>query len=276
MFPLLLTGMSFLVGSPRTEQKGQIDRTIGSFNQSNEFGRYLMLLVIMGVALYPHVERRFRLPLAMALGSSSCFLFLTYTRSALVGTAVGLLVVGILQNKRVIFGLLAVAAMALVVVPGTATRFAVLDQADARAGEGNSLAWRFEYWGKVLPLAEKNPLTGIGLAQTQYQTDEAKQPHNDFLRAYVETGVLGLAAYLGLMAALIGLGIRAVKKTVRGTFERGAAVGFMGAVAAFISVSTVANVISNVVVLWYFFAYAAVASALARGVTAHQPEARAP
>lgn len=276
VFPLLLTATTFLAGSPRTEQKGQLERTVGSFNQSNEFGRYLMVLLIMGVALYPHVERRWRGLLAMALGGASVFLFLTYTRSAMIGTVVGLLVVGWLQNKRVVIGLLMLVAMSLIVVPGFATRFSVLGDDDARAGEGNSLAWRFEYWGDVLPLAEKNPLTGIGLVQTQYQTDEAKQPHNDFLRAYVETGVLGLAAYVGVIAALIGLGRRALRRTIAGTFERGAAVGFMGAVAAFVAVSTVANVISNVVVLWYFFAYAAVASALARGAPAHESGARAP
>ena len=276
VFPLMLTAASFAAGSPRTEHKGQIDRTIGTFNQSNEFGRYLMLLIIMGVAIYPTVERRWRPLLTVALGTSSIFLLLTYTRSAIVGTVVGLLIVGMIQNKRIVVGMLAVGALAMVIVPGVFTRFAVLDDSSARAGQGNSLAWRLDYWSEVLPLANKNPVTGIGLAQTQYMTDAAKQPHNDFLRAYVETGVVGLAAYLAMLAALIRLGRRAVRRTRKGTFERSVAAGFLGSAVAFIAVSTVANVISNVVVLWYFFAYAALASALARGVSARRLEPSPP
>ena len=45
-----------------------------------------------------------------------------------------------------------------------------------------------------------------------------------------------------------------------------AAAGFLATAVAFVAVSAVANVISNVVVLWYLFAYAAVAAAIA-----HQP-----
>jgi len=269
VFPLAFTTVTFLAGHGRTETKGALDRATGPFSQSNEFGRYLMVLVVMGVALYPHLERRFRRPLAVLLGASSIFLLLTYTRTALIGSAVGLLVVGFIQSKRVIVGLAVVAAIGLAVVPGAAGRFTDLvssDSATASSNSGNSLEWRFGYWTEILPLANKNPVTGIGINGTQYETDQEKQPHNDFLRAYVESGLVGLGAYIAALAGMVGLGIRAVRSSVRGTLERGAAAGFLGTAVAFVAVSAVANVISNVVVLWYLFAYAAVAAAIA-----HQP-----
>ncbi|MBV8693438.1 MAG: hypothetical protein JOY57_17400 [Actinobacteria bacterium] len=40
------------------------------------------------------------------------------------------------------------------------------------------------------------------------------------------------------------------------------AIGFLGCAVAFLAVSVVANVISNVVNLWYFFTFAAAASAV--------------
>jgi len=267
LFPLAFTAVTFLAGRGRVESKGTLERATGPFLQSNEFGRYLMLLLVMGVALYPYLDRRLRRSLAVVLGASSVFLLLTYTRTALVGTAVGLVIVGFLQSKRVIVGLLVAAAVGLALVPGAAGRFTALTESDASSGtanSGNSLEWRLGYWTEILPLAKKNPVTGIGLNGTQYETDEEKQPHNDFLRAYVETGLVGLGAYLAALAGMVGLGIRAVKRTARGTFERGAATGFLGTAVAFVAVSAVANVISNVVVLWYLFAYAAVAAALTR------------
>ena len=261
--PLVLTAASSLLGRGRVENKGVYTRTIGSFNDSNDFGRYLMLLIIMGVALYPHLERRGRRLLGVVVLASAAVIPLTYTRSAIVGAGLGLVVVGLFQSKRLLAGLVVVGVAAVIVVPGLAGRFSVLTDSQATSGQGNSLAWRLQYWGQVLPLANANPLSGIGLAQTQYQTDQQKQPHNDYLRAYVEMGVVGLAAYLAMLGALIALGIRAIQASARGTLERGVAVGFLGAAVAYVAVSAVANVMSNVVVLWYFFAYAAAASAIA-------------
>jgi O-antigen ligase len=127
---------------------------------------------------------------------------------------------------------------------------------------GNTLAWRLSYWTEVLPLANRNPVTGIGLNMTQYNTDKAKQPHNDFIRAYVETGLVGFIAYLSMMIALIGMGRRAVRTVTEPGLDRGVAIGFLGCAVAFLAVSFVANVISNVVNLWYFFTFAAAASAI--------------
>jgi putative inorganic carbon (HCO3(-)) transporter len=265
IFPLALTTVTFLIGHGRTESKGTLDRATGPFAQSNEFGRYLMVLIVMGVALYPHLERRLQRALMVLLGLSSVFLFLTYTRTALIGTVVGLVIVGIVQSKRVLVGLFVAAVLGLAVVPGVAGRFTDLaptTSSSAGTTSSNSLAWRFSYWTEVLPLANKNPVTGIGLNETQYNTDQAKQPHNDFLRAYVETGLLGLGAYIAALAGMVGLGIRSVRRSVPGTFERGAAAGFLACAVAFVAVSAVANVISNVVVLWYLFAYAAVAASI--------------
>ena len=46
------------------------------------------------------------------------------------------------------------------------------------------------------------------------------------------------------------------------SFDRGVVIGFLGCAVAFLAVSVVANVISNVVNLWYFFTFAAAASAV--------------
>jgi O-antigen ligase len=94
---------------------------------------------------------------------------------------------------------------------------------------------------------------------TQFQTDEAKKPHNDFLRAYVETGVVGLLAYLAMVVLLVHAGLRALRRAPPGTLQRGVAAGFFSCAVAFVAVSAVSNVLSNVATLWYLVAFAAVA-----------------
>ena len=265
VFPIAYTTLGFLTGGPASEVKGAFTRITGPFTSSNNFGRYLMVMIVFGVALYPHLERRWRLALAALLVPSAVFLLLTYTRTAILGTVIGLVVVGLIQSKRLLVTLVALSIMALVLVPQFSTRFTSL--ADVGPGgqpSGNSLAWRVGYWTEVLPLANSNPVTGIGLNSTQLITDEAKQPHNDFIRAYVETGLLGFGAYLAMLIAMVGLGGRGVRVSPPGSFERGVAAGFMGCAVAFIAVSIAANVLSSVVLLWYLFAFAAAAAFVAR------------
>lgn len=269
LFPLVFTAFGFLTGNPRNEGKGGFLRIMGPFNQSNTFGRYLMLLTVFGVALWPHLEPRLRRWMTAILAACAVFLPLTYTRSAIIGAGLGLLVVGMLQSRKLILGLVFACILAVAVVPQFGARFSQLtESAQSSTHSGNSLQWRLEYWGEVVTLARRSPVWGIGLGQTQRITEAQKQPHNDVLRAFVETGLLGLAGYLLSLAAMVRVAYLAATATAAEagvmSIRRGVAVGFAGCVVAFISVSLVANVITNVVNLWYFLTFAAAASCVAR------------
>ncbi|MCA2214357.1 O-antigen ligase family protein [Jidongwangia harbinensis] len=256
------TVLASLGGNPPAEVKGSFVRISGPFAQSTTFGRYLMFMVVFGVAIYRYLSGRLRAALAVLLVLSLGFLLLTNTRSAILGVAVGLVVVALVQRSARMVAALAVAAVVgLALMPSVGERFAQL--ADARqvggAPTGNTLAWRLGYWAEIVPLANRNPVTGIGPNMTQFQTDEAKKPHNDFLRAYVETGVVGLLAYLAMVVLLVHAGLRALRRAPPGTLQRGVAAGFLSCAVAFVAVSAVSNVLSNVATLWYLVAFAAVA-----------------
>jgi O-antigen ligase len=267
IFPLVYTVVLLGIGTSPSEVKGSFTRITGPFSQSNTFGRYLMLMIIFGVAILPHVQRRVRWPLGIALGLSSIFVVLTYTRTAVLGTAIGLVVVGCVLRSKKLLATLAIAGIcALLVVPQFASRFTDLTAPSATPGDptGNTLAWRIGYWGQVLPLANANPVTGIGLNMTQYQTNAAKQPHNDFIRAYVETGLLGLFAYVAFLVVLVRTGWNAVRGSPVGSSDRAVAAGALGCAVAFVAVSAFANVMSNVVSLWYLITFAAAAAVIER------------
>ncbi|MDG4764905.1 O-antigen ligase family protein [Solwaraspora sp. WMMD406] len=265
---LAYTVLTSLFGQVPSEVKGQFIRVSGPFSQSTTFGRYLMFLVIFGFAVYRFLSRRARLVLGVLLATSLIFLMLTNTRSAILGAAIGLVVVAVLHRSgRMLVTLLVVAVAGASLLPSVADRFAQLGQDRSVGGgpTGNTLQWRVGYWTDIVPLANRNPVTGIGPNMTQHATPQAKKPHNDLLRAYVETGVAGLLAYLAMLVLLVHTGRTALRRAPPGTLERGVAVGFAGCAVAFIAVSLASNVISNVVTLWYFVAFAAAASAIAHG-----------
>jgi putative inorganic carbon (hco3(-)) transporter len=239
-------------------------RVRGTFDHPNPFSIYLTMLIVMGAALYLKVEKRaVKLALIGCIGVSGVFLLLTYTRSAWIATVAGLLVVAYYEGKRLIpiFGVIVVAVALL--VPSVASRFQDLSQTTTDTGAaGNSLIWRFDYWRQALTLTT-NPIIGAGLRTVAAETDVSKEPHNDFIRVYVETGLIGLTAYLWFLLSLVRVSRRSIKQ-VRAPLERAVVVGFTGCLASFLLLSLVSNVISQLVILWYFLAFAVAASAAPR------------
>jgi putative inorganic carbon (hco3(-)) transporter len=267
LLPLALTTTGFLAGNPRTELKGNFSRLLGTFNQSNAFARYLMLILIFGVAVYPYVRRPYKGGLFLLLPLATVYLVLTYTLSAVIATVLGLVVVAMYQSKRLLAGLVVAGVCIFLLFPSLGARFAELGtEAEAASFRpvNSTLEWRLSHWAELFPLAKENPVTGIGLGTTSASTESEAAPHNDFLRAYVETGIIGFVAYVSMLVCLIATGRRALRRAPLGSLDRGVAVGFMGCAVAYIAVSLVANVMSNVVILWYFFAFAAAASSVVR------------
>ena len=247
---------------------GGFSRFEGTFAQPNPFAIYLTMLIIMGVALLPHLTQKKKIAMSLLLVGCAICLYFTFTRSAWIAAVVGVFAVAIMGRRRVMLGVMLVAVMiSLVAVPTILQRFADLGNSTSATGyASNSLAWRFDYWNQVLPLANKDPITGIGLNMSSLATSQQKEPHNDFLRAYVETGVVGTIAYLALLVSMVLVARQAMKFTRRRmwSYERSIAVGFASCVIAFMLISLVSNVITQVVVLWYYVAFAAAAYAVTR------------
>ncbi len=247
---------------------GGVSRFEGTFAQPNPFAIYLTLLIIMGVALLPHLTQKKKIGMSVLLFGSVVCLYFTYTRSAWIATVLGVFAVAIMGRRRMTLVVMVAGVMvSLVAVPSILQRFADLGTSTSAAGyASNSLSWRFDYWGQVLPLANSDPITGIGLNMSSLATNQQKEPHNDFLRSYVETGVIGTLAYIALLISMGLVARHAMTFTRRRlrSYERSVAVGFAACVMAFVILSIVSNVITQVVVLWYYVAFAAAAYAVTR------------
>ena len=174
---------------------GDASRFTGTFNHPNPFAAYLGLLVVTFLAVRGVAGRWSGLCTVVA-AACAAGLVATYARGAWVGALLGVMVVAARVDRALLAKLAAVVVLVVVLVPSVGAR--VLELGDERhlAGTaGNSLTWRLDYWGEVLDLAG-NPVTGIGLTGVEAGLATAVPPHNDFLRVFVETGLVGLAAYV--------------------------------------------------------------------------------
>lgn len=264
--PLAMAAVQLASGSG-LHVSSSFSRVQGTFAHPNPFAMYLTLLIILGLAILPDLSHRLKMLMIPFLATSGFFLLFTYTRSAWVATVAGLLVVGMCNGRKIlgVVGLLVV--VVAFTVPGVAARFADLEETSTSSGAAaNSLVWRFGYWQQALQLSD-SPLIGEGLSTVRASTDVEKEPHNDFIRVYVEMGIVGMAAYLWLLFSFAGIARRGLREVTRG-LDRGVVAGFTGAVVAFLLLSLVSNVITQLVILWYFTAIASAAVAAPRLVSA--------
>jgi putative inorganic carbon (hco3(-)) transporter len=240
-----------------------VDRIRGTFLHSNPFAAYLFLMITLIVSLYPHVERRWKLvllPLGLACGGS---LIATYARGAWAATVVALVVIGILQDRRILWLLGVTMIVVVLAVPSVGVRLSDLAETQKASGApGNSLIWRFQYWRQVLALQD-NPMLGIGFKEVELTQSVEKAPHNDPIRIFVETGILGLAAYVWLLITL-GVQARATLGRAPPGIPRGLAIAFAASLSGLVLLSLAANVITQLVILWYFVTIVALAMARSR------------
>lgn len=271
IFPLLYTVAGFLLGEPAAQEKDGVLRLVGTFTQTNVYARYLMLIILFGIAILHHLPKRWAIPLGGILLTSSIFLILTYTLTAIVGTIIGILVLALWHKRRLFVPLVMAVACSLAFAPQLVDRVQnVTTPQGSTVYAQSSLSWRLSYWPEILPLAKDNPTTGIGLNMTTEELDENRKPHNDFLRAYVEEGLVGAVAFLLLVVTLVGTGIRACRASPRGSLDRSIAMGFLACSIAVVVSSAVDNVFASVAVLWYLVIFAAAAANIAR--SRHLPQ----
>lgn len=232
-------------------------RIDGSFAHPNTFATYLGFIVLMAIALVPTmtVERKLA---AVAISSVGVFLLVaTFARGAWASFLIGTLVLAARINKKAVFAIIGGAAVVGVGVPGVRSRIENLFSATGPNGgvkTDDSLAWRFGYWERIAPLFNRNPVTGVGIDATKTQTPEAKDPHNSFLQAFLEGGVIGGIGFLALLGVATYAGWKVWNMARRNELDPQLKVISVGAIAGLLSVAAqliTENVLLNTIVWWY-------------------------
>lgn len=203
-------------------------------------------------------------------------LYFTYTRSALLGLAPGLLAMGLClrgQRRRLLVGGVLGAAAAYQLLAGTGVIGARYYQG---AQDDTSAASHAALWQVGFAIALDNPLTGIGrenfesvslqYAGTVGDTAGAaslgvERPHNDFLTVWTSWGLAALAGYLLLMVNAAKNFLAAARAP--DPLVRGLAVGGVGWLATYAANSAFHNYLDSSTLLWVFAGLSVVLARLA-------------
>jgi len=255
----------------RPGQSNEFAAVRGPFNHPNVLAFYL--LVIIAIALVMFLEARM-LNLRVALGGflflATACLLLTYTRSAWIGLAAVMLLLGLIQYRKLLIVGLVLLALAALAFPGAANkveqRFGDLSTS-SQAHAQSSWAWRTGQWRRMIHWGWKKPILGQGLGSYErltvkefgfedptYQVVDTADPgghplgisaHNDYLKMFVETGLVGLALWL---ATLIGLTVSAARSR-RVVEARAPATAMLSVMIALLVVSSADTVQGYTVIL---------------------------
>ena len=242
-------------------------RIDGSFAHPNTFATYLSFAVLIAISVIPTLEVKHKLVAVMASSLGAFLLVSTFARGAWGSFLVGTLVLAARVNKLLVFVIIGGAGLIGVAVPGVRSRIINLTSSTGPGGApktDDSIGWRFGYWERIWPLSSRNPVSGVGIDATKTLTPEAKDPHNSFLQAYLEGGVLGAIGFFVLLGVASYAGLKTWQRARRGEFDRQTMFISIGAIAALLSVAAqliTENVLLNTVVWWYLnigFAHLAV------------------
>jgi len=242
-------------------------RIDGSFAHPNTFATYLSFAVLITISMIPALEIKHKLIAIVTAGVGSFLLVSTFARGAWGSFLLGTLVLAARINKSLVVAIIGVSSLVGVAVPGVRSRITNLTSSTGPGGApktDDSIGWRFGYWERIWPLSGRNPVSGVGIDATKTLTPEAKDPHNSFLQAYLEGGILGAIGFFTLLGIATYAGWKTWQRARRGEFDTRTKYISIGAIAALLSVAAqllTENVLLNTVVWWYLniaFAHLAV------------------
>lgn len=237
-----------LLGHYRPESK----KVCGFFGLHLTYGEHLSMVICMGMGLllWADAKRPARVGRVLALGLMASAVLLSGSKGALLSLGGGLGVVFALRGRKalalyVVGGILLCIAVDILMAHRLWGNLVALFQVDAeqKLGPAASNAHRLCMWWTGLWISLEHFLYGVGPHAVEQIYPAFRHPlaiepnqwhlHNNFVHLGVTRGVLGLAAFLYLFLRVFRLG--SYRARVEGEdFDRGLAVGILGAAVAFL------------------------------------------
>jgi hypothetical protein len=203
------------------EQSSRFNGPLGE--TANMYGGYLILNIAIAMGLYLHAPTPGgRLATASAVVLLGIPLLYTYSRTSFVAIMVAILLFGILKDRRLLVVALIVGILMPVIAPDAiwsriSTITGVATGEEPSSWTSRLYAWRF-LGGRALA---ESPLLGFGLASVQLGMVD-----NEYVRVFIDTGAVGLALFLWVLARLARRATSLVDRLSPQTFERGFASGY--------------------------------------------------
>jgi len=226
-------------------------RAYGTFVHPNPFAFYLVIILALAVNFLFLKQRplsRSALFGLIILGGV-CLLF-SFPRTAWFGFLMVIFLAAFFQDKR-LFWLLIVLVLVFSILTPLRSRFYDLSTSF------NSISHRLYIWRGGLDHLPSVPLLGRGLGSFVLLDVHQEPAHNDYLRVFLELGVLGLLGYLALSVALLVKLYAAIRRP-GSPYGYSLACATFSVAVIFLTSSVLSNILFRPVLQWYFWALMAV------------------
>jgi O-antigen ligase len=269
-----------VTGNTMYEELEKIYRVGGTFSHPNSFSFFLVLM--FGVFLCQAVTQKGWRRLAgwSIVLTAGALLSLTLTRSAFAGVLIIVLIVGMLRQRALLFLLPVAVVVALALVPSIGARMAApLDPTSGSFADRLGI-WESAYnsWLSLTVDDQSSVATLmnrlVGMGPASFILFSGVVAHNDYLSVFFEYGILGLIAFLGMSAALIGMALRAWRQTTDPVMAP-VALGFFAVAVAFQMIYFFDNLFANTANQLYFWTLAGLTAAIGQ-VTVRAEEPASP
>lgn len=193
-----------------------VTNAIGTFGHFNAFGPYLMLFVPLLVSFVISGELISRKVAISLAGLTISALIMTYSRSILLGTALGLMIMLLVEYRfKPVFLLICISAVSCLAV------FTTISFMSRGYEESLSFFFRLDIWQRTLDVILRDPInffigtgSGTNLYWTQYEAQgHYYSPHNAYLMIWLETGVFGFLSFVAIFFILF---VRSLKTYLHG------------------------------------------------------------
>ena len=235
---------------------GGFQRIYGTFAHPNPFAFYTFFILALTISLLLVKKEQnkswlFQNPYFLPVVATTFLLIATYTRSAIACFFIFIFFFGIFKyRKLLVFGLFFFLGL-----------YFFSDIFRERLWElisldpYGSIVWRFRLWKDMLPISLWQPWFGYGLGTFTnlvefYRGFElgSLDPHNDYLKIFVENGILGLVAYFWLIIGLLIHLFKIFRKTINQ--EKIFALSFLIIVISLLMAGSFDNILRETALQW--------------------------
>ena len=228
---------------------------------------FVLSVMLIKYVATPKPERSLLYPWILTFGFVA--LLFTYTRAAWVGMGLILGILGLVRYRKAV--VITGAVVSVILVFGQFINQVAIDTFNVnlydipligrfttRSEEADSINWRVEVLQTMAPHVLERPAFGFGVgnfvtlrkADSDFGLFDDPEAHNDYLRLAIETGLLGLAAYLSF---LIVLGIQTIKNYLawpRQAWQKWYSLMLGAMLIAFGAMSVSDNLLQGTPVMW--------------------------
>ena len=243
-----------------TDENVSVLRIFGTFSHPNVYSLYLFAMIVFGsLYLFLFADSGIRrIVISGLLAIFTTVLVLTFARVAWVALFIFIFLVALYRYRLLLFPLVLIPFVLYVFSPSFQARVIESFNPDP----DSSLVWRQTLWKDVTrySIQEERLVLGSGMDTFPLVSEELRgtehgpnEPHNDFVKFFVEGGIVGLGAFVLYLFSLGYLLIKKFRESRPGSALR-LAYGIMFIFFLTLELSALTdNIFKNTPIQWLFF-----------------------